>query len=193
MSAPSSEEQHELKKTRVVFVKWMKPPLGSFKLNTDGSSVQQRKVAGGGGVLRDGFGNWVVGFSIGFDFRSSVLAELSALRAGLIIAKSLGIKKIVVELDAKVVVSLITNSSKTKKSINSTVMDCKNLLQGFEEYIIQHTYREGNRVADVLAKLGSYQVDKFFIHYHYAPPNRETSFHFALDNMNIVTVRGLKS
>lgn len=193
MSAPSSEEQHELKKTRVVFVKWMKPPLGSFKLNTDGSSVQQRKVAGGGGVLRDGFGNWVVGFSIGFDFRSSVLAELSALRAGLIIAKSLGIKKIVVELDAKVVVSLITNSSKTKKSINSSVMDCKNLLQGFEEYIIQHNYREGNRVADVLAKMGSYQVDKFFIHYHYAPPNRETSFLFALDNMNVVTARGLKS
>lgn len=174
-------------------MKWMKPPLGWFKLNTDGSSIQQRKVAGGGGVLRDGFGNWVVGFSIGFDFRSSVFAELSALRGGLIIAKSLGIKKIVVELDAKVVVSLITNSSKTKKSINSTVMDCKNLLQGFEEYIIQHTYREGNRVADVLAKMGSYQVDKFLIHHHYAPPNPETSFFFALDNMNVVTARGLKS
>lgn len=44
MSAPSSEEQHELKKTRMVFVKWMKPPLGWFKLNTDGSSVHQRKL-----------------------------------------------------------------------------------------------------------------------------------------------------
>lgn len=64
MSTPSSEEQHDLKKTRMVFVKWMKPPLGWFKLNTDGSSVQQRKVAGGGGVIRDGFGNWVVGFSM---------------------------------------------------------------------------------------------------------------------------------
>lgn len=53
------------------------------------------------------------------------MAELLALRDGLIIAKSVGIKKIVVELDAKVVVSLITNSSKTKKSINSSVMDCK--------------------------------------------------------------------
>ena len=193
MSAPSSEEQHDLKKTRMVFVKWMKPPLGWFKLNTDGSSVQQRKVAAGGGVIRDGFGNWVVGFSIGFDFRSSVMAELSALRDGLIIAKSVGIKKIVVELDAKIVVSLITNSSKTKKAINSSVMDCKNLLQGFEEYIIQHTYREANRVADVLAKMGSYQADKFFIHYHYAPPNRETSFLLALDNMNVLTARSMKS
>nr|POE53870.1 putative ribonuclease h protein [Quercus suber] len=175
----------------MVFVKWMKPSLGWFKLNTDGSSVQQRKVAGGGGVIRDGFGNWVVGFSIGLNFTSSVMVELSALRDGLIKAKSVGIKKIVVELDAKVVVSLITDSSKTKKSINSSVMDCQNLLQGFEECIVQHTYREGNRVADVHAKMGSYQVDKFFIHYHYAPPNPETSFLLALDNMNVLTARRL--
>ncbi|KAK7843453.1 hypothetical protein CFP56_012598, partial [Quercus suber] len=87
-------------------------------------------------------------------------------------------------LEAALRVSLITDSSKTKKSINSSVMDCQNLLQGFEECIVQHTYREGNRVADVHAKMGSYQVDKFFIHYHYAPPNPETSFLLALDNMN---------
>ncbi|KAK7843456.1 hypothetical protein CFP56_012597 [Quercus suber] len=70
-------------------------------------------------------------------------------------------------------------------------MDYQNLLQGFEECIVQHTYREGNRVADVLAKMGSYQSDKFFIHYHFAPPNPETSFLLALDNMNVLTARRL--
>ena len=69
-------------------------------------------------------------------------------------AKNIGVVKRVVELDANVVVNLITNMSKTKKSMKSIVMECKNLLQEFEEYIVQHTYREGNRVADVLATMG---------------------------------------
>ena len=85
-------------------------------------------------------------------------------------AKNIGVAKIVVELDAKIAVNLVTNMSKTKKSMKSIVMECKNLLQNFEEYIVQRTYREGNRVANVLAKMGSYQVDTSTIHYYYAPP-----------------------
>ena len=43
-------------------------------------------------------------------------------------AKNIGVAKIVVELDAKVVVNLITNMSKTKKSMKSIVMEYKNPL-----------------------------------------------------------------
>ena len=45
---------------------------------------------------------------------------------GLVMAKNIGVAKIVVELDAKVVVNLITNMSKTKKSMKSIVMEYKN-------------------------------------------------------------------
>ena len=191
MFEASTEEHEEVRKT--LLVKWFRPPLGWFKLNTDGSSILHRGLAGGGGIIRDAFGNWVIGFSSSFDFTSSIMAELSALRHGLVMAKNIGVAKIVVELDAKIAVNLITNMSKTKKSMKSIVMECKNLLQQFQEYIVQHNYREGNRVADVLAKMGSHQVDTFTIHYHYAPPNPQVNFLFAVDNMNVLTARDMKS
>lgn len=131
----STEEHEEVKK--MVFVKWIKPPLGWFKLNIDGSSIQHRGFAGGGGIILYAFGNWVIGSK--FDFTSSIMAELSALWHGLVMAKNIGVAKIVVELDPKVAVNLITNMSKTKKSMKSFVMEmeCKNLLQNFEKYIVQ--------------------------------------------------------
>lgn len=55
-------------------MKWVKPPLGWFKLNTDGSSNQYRGLARGG-VIRDAFENWVVGFSSVIDFTRSVMVE----------------------------------------------------------------------------------------------------------------------
>lgn len=54
-------------------MKWVKPPLGWFKLNIDGSSNQHRGLARG--VIGDAFGNWVVGFSSVIDFTTSVMVE----------------------------------------------------------------------------------------------------------------------
>ena len=165
--------------------------IGWFKLNTDGSSIQHRGLAGGGGLIRDAFENWVIGFSSRFDFASSIIAELSALRHGLVMAKNIG----VVELDAKIAVNLVTNMSKTKKSMKSIVMECKNLLQNFEEYIVQRTYREGNRVANVLARWGVIKLRHllFIIIMLLLNPNPQINFLFALDNMNVLTTHDVKS
>lgn len=41
----------------------MDPPLtNGFKLNTDGSSLGNLKVASGGGLIRNNEGNWTKGF-----------------------------------------------------------------------------------------------------------------------------------
>ena len=94
----SAEEHKDVRKKVLV-----KSPMGWFKLNTNGSSIQHRGFPGGG-LIRDAFGNWVIRFSSRFDFTSSIIAELSALRHGLVMAKNIGVAKTVVELDAKVVV-----------------------------------------------------------------------------------------
>ena len=76
MSVPSTKGHRDLekqKKNKVVLVKWVKPPLGWFKLNIDGSSNQHRGLARG--VIGDAFGNWVVGFSSVIDFTTSVMVE----------------------------------------------------------------------------------------------------------------------
>jgi hypothetical protein len=63
-------------------IKWSPPPLGWFKLNTDGSSLGNPGMAGGGGVIRNHFGDWVGGFSRAIGFTTSVQAELRALKNG---------------------------------------------------------------------------------------------------------------
>lgn len=46
-------------------VRWEKPRSGWLKLNTDGSYDDSLGNAGGGGVIIDEYGNWVVGGSLG--------------------------------------------------------------------------------------------------------------------------------
>ena len=70
-----SAEEHEDVRKKVL----EKTPMGWFKLNTDGSSIQHRGLAGGGGLIRDAFENWVIGFSSRFDFTSNIIAKLLAL------------------------------------------------------------------------------------------------------------------
>ena len=95
----------------VVNVRWNKPPIGWFKLNTDGASMGNPGKAGGGGLIRDSVGFWVKGFSRSLGTGTSMLAECWALRDGLFLAIQLGIQNLEVELDAKVVVDLINSNS----------------------------------------------------------------------------------
>ena len=59
-----------------VCVKWNKPELNWYKLNTDGSSIGNPRKAGGGGLIQNHEGGWVKGFSRDIGISSSVNAEL---------------------------------------------------------------------------------------------------------------------
>jgi hypothetical protein len=79
-----------------ITIKWLLPPLGWAKLNTDGASSGNPGIAGGGRggggvVLRDCRGAWVRGFSRYIGLASSVRAELRALLDGLIMTVELNI------------------------------------------------------------------------------------------------------
>ena len=64
-------------------IRWERPRSDWKKLNTDGSSLGNLGLVGGGGVIKDDIGNWVVGFSRRIGVTSSFEAELWALRDGL--------------------------------------------------------------------------------------------------------------
>ena len=64
-------------------VSWEKPDPGWLKLNTDGSLSGSVGTTAGGGLIRDEFGNWVIGFSRKIGRTDSFIAELWALRDGL--------------------------------------------------------------------------------------------------------------
>lgn len=86
-------------------IKWTRPPRGSFKLNVDGSSLENPSMAGGGGILRDADGKLVFAFSRFFGTCSNDATEIRAVLEGLKICKQLGYNCIDIEGDSKVVVN----------------------------------------------------------------------------------------
>ena len=57
-----------------------------MKLNIDGAVFGNSIKAGGGGVLRDSNEDWVAGFMRKLGSMSSILAELWAIKDGLLLA-----------------------------------------------------------------------------------------------------------
>ena len=96
------------------------------------------------------------------------MAELWALRDGLLIAKEMGINNLIIELDALSVVLLMNNNT-VNLLMESLLTDCRNLVREIPTKQIVHIYKEANQCADALAKLGASSLDSFVI-FLYPPP-----------------------
>ena len=136
-------------------VHWDKPEQGWMKLNTDGSSLGNPGLAGGGGVVRDWIGRWIVGFTRKIGITTGLLAELWAIRDGLMLCIERNFSKVEVELDAKAVVDMLIDLQYDNMSISSILEDCKLLVSQIPQTKIKHCYREANRCADRLARKGA--------------------------------------
>lgn len=119
-----------------------------MKLNTDGSSSGNSGLTGGGGVIRDWTGRWIVGFSRKIGIATSLLAELWAIRDGLMLCVDRNLVMVEIELDAKSVVDMLRNSQYTNNSHSSIIEDCRHLISMIPQIRIKHCYREANRCAD---------------------------------------------
>lgn len=91
-------------------IHWDKPEERWTKLNTDGSSLGNPGLAGGGGVIRDWTGRWIAGFSRKIGITSSLMAELWAIRNGLMLCVDRNLVMVEIELDAKSIVDMLENS-----------------------------------------------------------------------------------
>lgn len=139
---------------REIQVKWHPPDAGWCKLNTDGSARGCPGISGAGGVVRDSDGKWLRGFSRYLGQTNSFTAEVWGLRDGLRMALSLNISALVVECDAKAVLDLVWGQEPQNDKLMPLIVDCRELSKCFHRFSMTHTYREGNQVADVLARLG---------------------------------------
>jgi ribonuclease HI len=149
-------------KTRIsIPIKWVSPPLGWFKLNTDGSSLGNPGLAGGGGVICNHVGEWVGGFSRAIGVTTSVQVELRALKDGLKLAIDLGIFNLEIEMDSLVAVELANSITTPNIFLNTIVTDCRSLMERFDLCSLKHIFREANGCADLLAKAGCAQSSDF--------------------------------
>ena len=133
-----------------------------MKFNTDGSALGNPGRAGGGGVIRDHLGHWIKGFSRALGTTNSFIAELWALKDGLIIFKDLGLSNLIVELDALSVIHMLS-SDKPCPIMELLLSDCRSLFKTIPNKRIQHMYREVNQCADTLARLRSSVVFSFVV------------------------------
>lgn len=63
---------------------WFPPNTGTLKLNTDGRWYESTRKAGFGGLIRDGRGDWVLGYHERMVANSSLETEIWAIHRGLV-------------------------------------------------------------------------------------------------------------
>lgn len=145
-----------------ILVTWEKPQQQWFKLNTDGS-VLNNANASAGGVIRDHHGNWVSGFSTNIGLASVPEAETWTVFHEIRQALSLNIAFLEIDVDAQFLVQLPQDGNKAPAQSTKIVDNCRSMLWLLQGFKITSIYREANRVADRLAKHGRNVLPHFVV------------------------------
>ncbi|KAL2471459.1 Uncharacterized protein Adt_39595 [Abeliophyllum distichum] len=164
---------------------WRTPPVGSYKINTDG--CVKDGVASGGGIIRDSSGQCIRAFFSFYGDCTILEAELRAILDGIILAQRLGLSVLWVESDSTLAIHCITKGG-GPWNIQATLRHIRHLL-ALDRDTITHIFREGNQVADLLASEG---WDRRY-YYEYSSqdlPRRLRSL-VQIDRFGLPTIRGL--
>ncbi|CAL9226281.1 unnamed protein product [Arabidopsis halleri] len=137
-----------------VKVVWKKPEIGWIKLNFDGSRGREGQ-ASIGGIFRNHKAEFLLGYSESIGEATSTMAEFAALKRGLELVLENGWMDLWLEGDAKIIMDIISKRGKLRcEKTNKHVNYINVVMPGLSNCVLSHVYREGNRVADKLAKLG---------------------------------------
>ena len=108
--------------------------------------------------------------------------ELWALRDGIHLCISLKLPAVIIELDAKLIVDLLSKANDPSSSNDSILADCKEGLKLIPKVKIQHSYREANKCADTLSLRGALLNDDFVL---FLNPSFEVLLLVNLDNSGV--------
>ena len=124
----------------------------SYKIYTDGASRGNPGKSGAGGVIKNENGEIIESVSEYLGIQTNNYAEYKALELTLIKAIELGIRKVEVYLDSKLVVEQVNGRWKINNQnlliIHSNIIE---LLSNFDSIKISHILRKFNKHADLLA------------------------------------------
>ncbi|CAN1247379.1 Putative ribonuclease H protein At1g65750 [Linum perenne] len=120
----------------------------------DDSRISQNASTAIGGVLRDDGSNFVKAFCANVENCSITRAELGNIVEGLKLAWSLGIRKVIVQSDSKVAISILQSVDRLTHKHTAIMADFQALRARDWEVSIPRIDREANRGDDYLANLG---------------------------------------
>ena len=98
----------EAKTWVVKAIRWEKRARSWVKLNIDSSFLGNPRLAGGGGLIWDENGEWILGLARNIGITTSFQAELWALRDSLSLCVDRNFSTVEVDLDAKSVIDVLT-------------------------------------------------------------------------------------
>ncbi|OMO87392.1 hypothetical protein COLO4_20671 [Corchorus olitorius] len=135
---------------------WKAPKRGTVKINFDGSFQVSPVVGGFGAVARENDGQ-VLGamagplLGVGDSFEAEALAAVKAMEW----SRDMGFKDIVIEGDALTIIQKVNSLALDFSPIGPYIADLKLLCSFFNTCNFSHVKRDGNAVANCLAKFGS--------------------------------------
>lgn len=136
-------------------ISWNSPQADFIKVNVDGSFRKGTGSTACGGLIRDSNGRMLRGFYSKLGTSNAVWAELSALHLGIKLARRLHLSKVVFEMDSEVAVHMVQTGSTSNLFLQPLLHDTININRQLDwRTTVQHTYREANRRADLLANKG---------------------------------------
>ena len=136
---------------------WSPPQNGHFKINVDGAVFSAQKAVGVGLVIRDDKGRLEAALCRKITAPMGAV-EAKAFEAGLLFAKDVGVRDVILEGDSLVVYNALCNISPLPSSIASVVQGILDKSGDFRSVRYSHIRRQGNVPAHILAK----HVSRFY-------------------------------
>ncbi|XP_075084722.1 uncharacterized protein LOC142167977 [Nicotiana tabacum] len=159
--------EHRFSETSTILVNWIKPPPLYVKLNTDGSCIHG--TCGGGGVVRDALGRFIMAFTMPLRQGTSNSAEASLFLFGLEWCIRMGYNLVIGETESMLLQNCINNTVSIPWILEETVKNIKKIM---EDHGVQtrQCFTQANQVADRLASLShtTYEVH-IYTHFNSLP------------------------
>ena len=122
---------------------------------------QSYSLANASGIIRASKGSWIGSFSRSIGHNNSMAAKLWGLRNGLESCTSRLMQK-----QRSLLTSHGYSSSDSSHLCSTLIINCRSLIQFFQETHIYLTYFEKNQYMDLLAKEGSFICASFILYSH---------------------------
>ncbi|CAN1195124.1 Putative ribonuclease H protein At1g65750 [Linum perenne] len=135
-------------------IAWEPGPEEWITINTDGSFLPSRRKASAGGIIRSCDGHGLVAFTMNLGVCTITRAEIRGAIAGLAMAWEYGFRRVELQLDSQVAISLLTSSQVPEHQHAAEVLHFQNLCRRDWIVNIRHIFREANKMADFLASRG---------------------------------------